>query len=479
MAVTVIAVLAAIAITVYGHYTDRARGVEILGKYDAIRTGAMVTARTRTVPAEDCAEISRALDSTNLSDRNATLSYAFEAVQGGFRPVLSVCAQAAQHGPAGVRTAREVYDTLSRNRMVENAPVLTDSVVSFALRLTDGDASLCKAYRPQPPSGCQAQAGVVAPTPASGVGTVATQPGSGQPSVAQQSGSGTSQPSVPPTPLGQGTVSSPVVAQVPQPPTTGTLPPSNVGTGGPATAVSKPIDFAAIKSSISQHIDLAILNPRDQNQVVNLAMAMLTDPAYLRTVNSALAGLPPTAAIDLPSYVPGQADLPLTGQMHRILNKVFAEAVVQLCLARGGSAAACGNPTATTSQQPGVQTRPPSGGSGGASSSTSAGGNKPVDYAAVRARISQHVAMEILNPRDQNQVVNVAMAMVSNPAYLRTVNNALAGLQPTAAIDLPSFVPGQDALPFTGQMHRILNLVYAEAVVQVCLARGGNAATCS
>lgn len=140
--VAVIAILGAIAVLGYQKYLERARGVDIVTRYDAIRTG--VAARLQTARADDCAELAKSLDAANLGGAGATLAYGFEAVAGGYRPVLTVCAQAGSNGPQGVGSARGAYETLAKNGVVEKNPVLTDSVVSFALRLTQDDRALCK-----------------------------------------------------------------------------------------------------------------------------------------------------------------------------------------------------------------------------------------------------------------------------------------------------------------------------------------------
>jgi hypothetical protein len=67
-------------------------------------------------------------------------------------------------GVQGVKATRGAHDTLAKNGVVEQNPVLTDSVVSFALRLTDGDAALCKTPPVQPSTTC-GQAAQVAQAP--------------------------------------------------------------------------------------------------------------------------------------------------------------------------------------------------------------------------------------------------------------------------------------------------------------------------
>lgn len=158
----IVAVLAAIAVVGYQKYVERAQGTDIVVRYDTIRTG--VATKIQTARADDCAELAKGLDTGGLASGGATLGYGFEAVTGGYRPVLTVCAEAGKGGPQGVRAARGAYETLEKNGMAEKNPVITDSVVSFALRLTDGDAALCKTAPTQASATCgQSQQAVQAP----------------------------------------------------------------------------------------------------------------------------------------------------------------------------------------------------------------------------------------------------------------------------------------------------------------------------
>jgi prepilin-type N-terminal cleavage/methylation domain-containing protein len=171
--VAILAVLGALAVVAYQKYTERARGVDIVEKYDALRTNAH--AKLAQGQNDDCAKLAESLGTANLADQYATLSYGFEAVQGGYRPVLNVCAQVGNQGVQGVKAARGAYETLTKNGVVEQNPVLTDSVVSFALRLTDGDAALCKTAPAQTATTC-GQTQPVAATAAQSVATTSAQP---------------------------------------------------------------------------------------------------------------------------------------------------------------------------------------------------------------------------------------------------------------------------------------------------------------
>jgi prepilin-type N-terminal cleavage/methylation domain-containing protein len=146
MAIAIMGVLVGIAVPLYQSYVARARSAGILVKYDEART------RTGTAlnaaPANGrCADIASTLGTSTIPDDYARLAYAFEGTRSsanpGYRPVLTVCASAARQGVLGVRVARAAYDELSKLNVVEPAPVLTDSMVSFSLRLSDASRSVC------------------------------------------------------------------------------------------------------------------------------------------------------------------------------------------------------------------------------------------------------------------------------------------------------------------------------------------------
>jgi type IV pilus assembly protein PilE len=144
--IAIVAVLAGIAVPVYQSYLVRARSADILVKFDEARTRtgpAVVTA-----PANGrCADVANALGASTIADEYARLAYGFEAVRSdagpSYRPVLTVCASAARQGVLGVRVTRAAYDELSKLGVVEPAPVLTDSMVSFSLRLSDASRAVC------------------------------------------------------------------------------------------------------------------------------------------------------------------------------------------------------------------------------------------------------------------------------------------------------------------------------------------------
>jgi prepilin-type N-terminal cleavage/methylation domain-containing protein len=161
----IIAILAGVAVAGYQQYMMRARGTEIVAQYDALRTG--VASRAQSAEIDDCLALASNYGTGNLSSPYATLGYGFEAVPGGgYRPVLSVCARADSNGALNIKVARGVYDTLSRDGVVEANPVLSDSVVSFALRLTDESKAVCSTYTSPTAATCAQAPLAVAQPPA-------------------------------------------------------------------------------------------------------------------------------------------------------------------------------------------------------------------------------------------------------------------------------------------------------------------------
>jgi len=67
---------------------------------------------------------------------------------------LTVCAKAANHGAQGVKVARAAHDEFAKNMPIEAGAVLSDSVVSFALPLTDTKRVVCSQAPPASGSSC-------------------------------------------------------------------------------------------------------------------------------------------------------------------------------------------------------------------------------------------------------------------------------------------------------------------------------------
>jgi prepilin-type N-terminal cleavage/methylation domain-containing protein len=141
--VAIVAILGLIGVLGYQKYIEKARGADLMVKYDALRS--TFNADTGQSSSTDCAELANRAGTARLADAHVKLDYGFEAVAGGgYRPVLTVCATADKNGKQGIAVARGAHDTLSKTATVEKGAVVSDSVVSFALPLTDGNRALCK-----------------------------------------------------------------------------------------------------------------------------------------------------------------------------------------------------------------------------------------------------------------------------------------------------------------------------------------------
>lgn len=161
--VTILALLAAISVPVYRTYVERARSSEIVLRYDAVRTG--VQANLSSGEVSDCAEIVAASGMANLGDDYARLSVGFDAVSGGnlqgYKPVFLVCASQDIQGELGVRVARAAYDEFSLTNIVNPGAVISESMISFSVPLSSGDAAACRV----PVGGAFTACGALAPVP--------------------------------------------------------------------------------------------------------------------------------------------------------------------------------------------------------------------------------------------------------------------------------------------------------------------------
>ena len=147
VAVAIVGILAAISIALYGNYTTRARATDIVSKFDAARSTANANIAGETVISR-CEDVAKSMGPTTIPDDYARIAYAFEAVrdgrESGYRPVLTVCARAADQGAPAVKVARAAHDEFAKNMPVEAGAVLTDTAVSFALPLTDQKRVVCR-----------------------------------------------------------------------------------------------------------------------------------------------------------------------------------------------------------------------------------------------------------------------------------------------------------------------------------------------
>lgn len=145
LVITIVGVLATLAVPAYRDYIERARSADILLKYDAIRGG--IAADVASVGSGNCADLSAGVAAANLKDDYARLSIGYETITAtptdGYRPVLVICAKTDRHGAQGVGVAHAAHHEFSLTNHVEAGAVVTDSVVSFAVPLTQGNKASC------------------------------------------------------------------------------------------------------------------------------------------------------------------------------------------------------------------------------------------------------------------------------------------------------------------------------------------------
>lgn len=145
--VAIIGIIAAIAIPLYGNYITRARATDIVTKFDAAKSTANANIAGENVISQ-CDEVLKRFVAPTIPDEYARIAYAFEAVssgnESGYRPVLTVCSRVANQGAQAVKVARAAHDEFAKNMSIEGGAVLTDTVVSFALPLTDPKRVVCR-----------------------------------------------------------------------------------------------------------------------------------------------------------------------------------------------------------------------------------------------------------------------------------------------------------------------------------------------
>jgi prepilin-type N-terminal cleavage/methylation domain-containing protein len=285
--VSIIAILGALALPVYQSYLAKARSSELALKYDGVRTNVQVQAKAGTI-SEQCSAVAAAVNAANLHSEYAAMDIAFEAVPGGFTPVMRFCASSGTQGVQGVDATREAHHLLSRSATIGKGAVIGDAVVSFSVGLLEG-AVVCK----------------VAPPASSGVAGCNL---GANPKTATASGGGSSAAAVPVTSASaaisnaanpaSNTVAAPVVvppplpkvdAQVMQFTGTGTYARPVGGaldTGGDLRAVTLDMTFIGDNSvaaasggagpvmfnygsAADQHNGISLWNPRSLNVVIN------------------------------------------------------------------------------------------------------------------------------------------------------------------------------------------------------------------
>ena len=151
LVIAVIAILGAVAMGAYNRYVAKAQSSELALKYDGVRTNMAVRYRAGPI-TEQCSVLASSVIAANLQSEYAAMDVAFEAVPGGFTPVMRFCATTASHGVRGVEVAREAHTLLSRSAAIGKGAVIGDAAVSFSIGLADG-AVACKVAPPVGKSG--------------------------------------------------------------------------------------------------------------------------------------------------------------------------------------------------------------------------------------------------------------------------------------------------------------------------------------
>jgi prepilin-type N-terminal cleavage/methylation domain-containing protein len=144
--VGVLALLGAIALPAYQSYVAKAHSSELAVTFDVVRTKVAVAVKVGGVK-EQCADVATSFNLGNLQSDYAAMDVAFEAVPGGFTPVMRFCSAVGNQGVRGVDVARETYNLLSKSASIGQGAVIGDAAVSFSVGLVDG-AVACKVAPP-------------------------------------------------------------------------------------------------------------------------------------------------------------------------------------------------------------------------------------------------------------------------------------------------------------------------------------------
>jgi prepilin-type N-terminal cleavage/methylation domain-containing protein len=146
VAISVIAILGALALPAYQSYVAKARSSELALKYDGVRTNMQVQSKAGAI-SEQCSSVAAAVNAANLHSEYAAMDVTFEAVPGGFTPVMRFCASSVTQGIQGIDVTREAHHLLSRSATIGKGAVIGDAAVSFTVELADG-AVACTVFAP-------------------------------------------------------------------------------------------------------------------------------------------------------------------------------------------------------------------------------------------------------------------------------------------------------------------------------------------
>jgi prepilin-type N-terminal cleavage/methylation domain-containing protein len=153
--IAIIAILAAISIPLYRNYIVKAEVADYLSNYDALKT-KMATFYEET---GDCNTVLGAMDPAALNSPHLALDIGFQPVTGGQTPYLRFCAEATAHGAYGIKVATAAHDAFASNGLVGAGAVVGESMVNFAVPLTDNAVTVCtdSTRTPSLGVGCGAQ----------------------------------------------------------------------------------------------------------------------------------------------------------------------------------------------------------------------------------------------------------------------------------------------------------------------------------
>jgi prepilin-type N-terminal cleavage/methylation domain-containing protein len=134
--VSIIAIIAGMAVAGYQYYTEKAAGTELIEQYDALR--GQVVADAQSLGIDPCVDPPQSLiPKQALYNEHAELAI-FKVDLGNSKPlVLQINASVAAEGKHNVAIARAAHDVLNRSNVIVPGAVVNDSAVSFLALLTN------------------------------------------------------------------------------------------------------------------------------------------------------------------------------------------------------------------------------------------------------------------------------------------------------------------------------------------------------
>ncbi|MFT7141359.1 MAG: hypothetical protein ACI9B8_003796 [Sulfitobacter sp.] len=146
IALGIVALLAVITVPLYQGYIREAEITAISLEYEIWAEKVESSSLNQVI--SKCADLLTDTDAGLIAEHGARVSMGFKAVSGGplqgYRPIFQVCARTDEHRTRGIEVAKAAHKAFSNSAYIEPGAVVSDTVVSFSLRLTANDNPVCR-----------------------------------------------------------------------------------------------------------------------------------------------------------------------------------------------------------------------------------------------------------------------------------------------------------------------------------------------